>query len=261
MNIPTLAACKANNQSVEVLLWVGCAGAFDERYQRVMGSLARLLTLAEVSFAILGKEEQCTGDPARRAGNEFLFEMQALQNIQTLDSYGVKKILASCPHCFNTLKQEYPALGGTYEVLHHSTYLLQLIKAGRLVVQQREASVTYHDPCYLARGNGIVEAPRELLNRLFRDLREVGTHKKQANCCGAGGAQVFKEPEAGTTHVHHNRTKELLDTKSDNIAVACPFCMLMVHEGVQHHQAVNSLPIQDIAQWVEAQVVQEKTQK
>ena len=249
-----MAQCHANNQPIDVLLWVGCAGSYDDRYSAVMQSLTRLLALADIRFAILGEEESCTGDPARRSGNEFLFQSQALKNIETLNRYDVPTILTACPHCFNTLRNEYPALGGTYAVMHHSTFLLQLIKKGTLRVVASNEVVSYHDPCYLARANGVVEAPRELLRLLFKELREMATCKTKANCCGAGGAQVFKDAEPGTSEVHHQRSKEALDTQAKTLSVACPFCLLMLQDGLTH-QAPKAMVVKDLAQLVEAHVV------
>ena len=250
MSVPTLAECKAEGRAVEMLLWVGCAGAYDERYKRVMRALLQVLRHAKVSFATLGTEESCSGDPAKRAGNEFLFQMQALSNIERLSSYGVERIVTACPHCFNTLRHEYPALGGKYEVIHHSTLLWQLIRSGRIRIVQEKGSATYHDPCYLGRANGEYEAPRSLLRALFRDFREMKYSARRANCCGAGGAQIFKESEKGTAEVHHLRTAEALDTAAERIATACPFCMLMLSDGLKHHQQEDNKQVQDVAELI-----------
>ena len=254
MSVPTLAECKASGRSVEVLLWVGCAGAYDERYKRVMRALVEVFHHAQLSFATLGVEESCSGDPAKRAGNEFLFQMQAMSNIDRLSAYGVERIVTSCPHCFNTFRHEYPALGGRYEVMHHSTLLWQLLREGRIRVSQKETKATYHDPCYLGRANGEYEAPRSILRALFKDLREMKCSGKKANCCGAGGAQIFKESEKGKAEVHYLRTAEALSTGAEKIATACPFCMLMLSDGLKHHQQEDNKEVKDVAELIAEQL-------
>ncbi len=237
MNIPTLSELTAKGQTPDILFWVGCAGSYDERYKRVTRAFARILLAAEIKFAVLGPEETCTGDPARRAGNEFLFQMQALNNIQLLNGYGVKKIVTACPHCFNTLKNEYPVLGGHYEVLHHTQFLQQLINEGRIKLtdanQYRGRKITYHDSCYLGRANGVYQAPRAVLQALEADLVEMKRCKSRGLCCGAGGAQMFKDAEKGNKEINHERTEEALSTGATTIAVACPFCMTMITDGVK----------------------------
>ena len=261
MNIPTLSYCASKNIEVEVLLWVGCAGAFDARYKRVMQTFTKLLEKAGVSFAILGEEESCTGDPAKRAGNEFLFQMQALTNIERLNTYGVRSIVTTCPHCLNTLRHEYPALGGNYKVQHHSELLAQLITQGRIKVKKDEnTSITYHDPCYLGRGQGQYEAPRTILKALFAELREMKRCREKSMCCGAGGAQIFKESETGHTEIHHMRAQEALHTQTHTIASACPFCMLMLSDGVKHH-AREEVKIQDLAELVALRIEDEEGDK
>ena len=220
LNVPTMAELAARGETAEVLFWVGCAGSFDERAKKVTKAVAKLLNQAGVSFAVLGAEESCTGDPARRAGNEFLFQMQALQNIEILNGYSVQKIVAACPHCFNTLKNEYPQLGGTYEVFHHSQFIEQLLRDGRLRVEGgsfKGKRIVFHDPCYLGRANGEYEAPRNLLAQLDAEIHEMKRSKKNGLCCGAGGAQIFKEPEAGNAEIHHVRAEEALATGADII--------------------------------------------
>ena len=210
LNVPTMAELAARGETAEVLFWVGCAGSFDERAKKVTKAVAKLLHHAGVSFAVLGAEESCTGDPARRAGNEFLFQMQALQNIEILNGYSVQKIVAACPHCFNTLKNEYPQLGGTYEVFHHSQFIEQLLRDGRLRVEGgsfKGKRIVFHDSCYLGRANGEYEAPRTLLAQLDAEIHEMKRSKKNGLCCGAGGAQIFKEPEAGNAEIHHVRAE------------------------------------------------------
>ncbi|MEY4460298.1 MAG: hypothetical protein RL429_287 [Bacteroidota bacterium] len=251
LHVPTMAELAARGESAEVLFWVGCAGSFDERAKKVTKAVAKLLHHAGVSFAVLGAEESCTGDPARRAGNEFLFQMQALTNIEVLNGYGVQKIVAACPHCFNTLKNEYPELGGTYEVFHHSQFIEQLLRDGRLRVEGgsfKGKRIVFHDPCYLGRVNGEYEAPRALLEKLDGEIHEMKRSKKNGFCCGAGGAQIFKEPEAGTAEVHHVRAEEALATGADVIAVGCPFCKLMLTDGVTHHGKEGQVQVLDIAE-------------
>lgn len=219
----------------EVLFWVGCAGSFDPRAQKVTLAFTKILNHCDVSYAILGKEENCTGDPARRAGNEFVFQMLALQNIETLNTYNVKKIVTTCPHCFNVLKNDYPALGGDYEVLHHTQFLQALLDQGKLKVQDgvfKGMKVTYHDSCYLGRANDLYTVPREVLQNLDIDLVEMGRSKSRGLCCGAGGAQMFKEDEPGEKRINVERTEEALDTGAKAIAVNCPFCLTMLRDGV-----------------------------
>lgn len=226
---------EANGTRPEVLFWVGCAGSFDQRAQKVTKSFATLLEKAGISFAILGSEENCTGDPARRAGNEFVFQMMAYQNIKTLNGYGISKIVTTCPHCFNTLKNEYPALGGTYEVVHHTEFLLSLLKDGRLTIDGGSftgVKITYHDSCYLGRSNGIYEAPRQLLETLDAELVEMKSCRKNGLCCGAGGAQMFKEEERGTHRINAARALEAKSTGASILASACPFCNTMMTDGL-----------------------------
>lgn len=252
--VPTMAEMAANNETPEVLFWVGCAGSFDDRYKKVTVAFVKILNSAGVSFAVLGTEESCTGDPARRAGNEFTFQMLAMSNIQVLDMYNVKKIVTACPHCFNTLKNEYPALGGNYEVLHHSEYLQQLIDAGRVRLQGGEAfkgkKITFHDSCYLGRANDVYEAPRHVLEALDADLVEMKRCRTKGLCCGAGGGQMFKEPEPGRKDVNIERIEEALQTGADTIAVACPFCMVMMTDGVKNREKEQSVKVYDLAELI-----------
>jgi heterodisulfide reductase subunit D len=252
--VPTMAEMAANGESPEVLFWVGCAGSFDDRYKRVTVAFVKILNAVGVKFAVLGTEEGCTGDPARRAGNEFLFQMQAMANIQVLDMYGVKKIVTACPHCFNTLQNEYPALGGQYEVIHHSTFLQQLLSEGRLKVQGGEfkgKKISYHDSCYLGRANDIYEAPRQLIEALDADLVEMKRSRKNGLCCGAGGAQMFKEPEKGKKDVNIERIEDALSTGAETIAVACPFCMVMMTDGVKNKEKEDTVRVFDLAELLE----------
>jgi len=217
MNIPTLKELNEKGIEPEILFWVGCAGSFDDRAKKITKSFVRLLNKAEVSFGVLGVEESCTGDPAKRAGNEFLFQMQAVSNIEVLNSYNIKKIVTTCPHCFNTIKNEYPSLGGSYDVVHHTQLLDQLIKDGRIKVEKdlyKGKKITFHDPCYLGRANKEYTAPRSLINSVKADLKEMKSCKEKALCCGAGGAQMFKESEKGNQEINIKRTKQAINTNA-----------------------------------------------
>jgi heterodisulfide reductase subunit D len=251
--VPTMAEMAAKGEAPEVLFWVGCAGSFDSRAQKITKAIAKILQHAGVSFAVLGTEESCTGDPAKRAGNEFLFQMQALTNIQVLNGYEVKKIVTGCPHCFNIIKNEYPELGGKYEVLHHTELLQQLMDAGRIKVSGGEfkgKKITFHDPCYLGRANDVYEAPRELIVKLDAALTEMKRSRSKGLCCGAGGAQMFKEPEQGNKDINIERTEEALGLKPDVIAVGCPFCMTMMTDGVKHFEKEQEVKVMDVAELI-----------
>ncbi|MCU0341154.1 MAG: (Fe-S)-binding protein [Spirosomaceae bacterium] len=254
IKVPTMAEMAANGDTPEVLFWVGCAGSFDDRYKKVTLAFVKILNAVGVKFAVLGTEEGCTGDPARRAGNEFTFQMQAMANIQVLDMYGVKKIVTACPHCFNTLKNEYPALGGHYEVIHHSEFLQQLINAGKVKIEGggtfKGRKITFHDSCYLGRANDIYEAPRAVLEALDADLVEMKRAKVKGLCCGAGGAQMFKEPEKGRKDINIERIEEALATGADTVAVGCPFCMVMMTDGVKNKEREDSVKVYDLAELV-----------
>lgn len=249
-----MADYAAKGDAPEILFWVGCAGSFDERYKRVTRAFVSILNAAGIKFGVLGQEEACTGDPARRAGNEFLFQMQAMNNIRVLDGYGIKKIVTACPHCFNTLKNEYGELGGHYEVLHHSVFLQQLIDSG--VIRMTEGGsfkgkkITYHDSCFLGRGNNIYEAPRAVLESLDADLVEMKRCRTRGFCCGAGGAQMFKEPEPGRREINVDRTEEALATGAGTIAVACPFCMTMMSDGVKSKDKEATVSVKDLAELI-----------
>ena len=237
MLVKTMAQFAAEGKSPEVLFWVGCAGSFDERAKKITRAFVKILNKVNIEFAVLGSEENCTGDPAKRAGNEFAFQMSAIMNIQTLNAYNVKNIVTTCPHCFNTLKNEYPNLGGNYNVLHHSEFLQNLINEGRLSIEgkiYKGKKITFHDPCYLGRGNDVYEAPRELIKKLDAELVEMKRCKSNGFCCGAGGAQMFKEPEKGKKDINIERTEEALSTNSKIIATGCPFCNTMLTDGVKH---------------------------
>lgn len=249
--IPTLADLAARGEQPEILFWVGCAGSYDDRNKRVTRAFASLLENAGIKFAVLGTEETCTGDPAKRAGNEFLFQMQAFGNIQVLNGYGVKKIVTACPHCFNTLKNEYPELGGNYEVIHHTVLLQELLDNGKLTIEGgafKGRKITYHDSCYLGRANGIYEAPRQLIHALDADLVEMKRCKSSGLCCGAGGAQMFKEPEKGKADINVVRTTEALATGAATIAVGCPFCMTMLSDGIKNKEQEGNVQVKDFAE-------------
>ena len=253
IKVPTMAEYAAQGKQPEVLFFVGCAGSFDDRAKKITKAFVKLLNKANIDFAVLGTEEGCNGDPAKRAGNEFLFQMQAMTNIEVLNGYGVKKIVTTCPHCFNTLKNEYPELGGSYEVMHHTQFLKSLLKEGRLKVEDgkfKGKKITFHDPCYLGRANNEYEAPRELLEKLEMELVEMKRNKKRGMCCGAGGAQMFKEPEAGDKDVNVLRTEQALETSSEIIATGCPFCMVMMTDGVKAKNAEDSVQVMDVAEMI-----------
>ncbi|GGH75711.1 MAG: (Fe-S)-binding protein [Bacteroidetes bacterium] len=250
LKVPTMAEMMASGEKPEVLFWVGCAGSFDDRAKKITRAFVQLLNKAGVSFAVLGTEESCTGDPAKRAGNEFLFQMQAMMNIQVLNGYEVQNIVTTCPHCFNTLKNEYPELGGKYDVMHHTQFLKKLLNDGRLKVQggsYKGKRITFHDPCYLGRANNEYEAPREVLAQLEADLSEMKSCKQRGLCCGAGGAQMFKEPEKGNKDINIERTEQALETQPEIIATGCPFCNTMMTDGVKIKEQAN-VKVYDVAE-------------
>ena len=251
-----MAEMNAAGEKPDVLFWVGCAGSFDQRAQKITRAFALILQRAGIRFAILGAEENCTGDPARRAGNEFLFQMMAYNNIQVLNGYGVTRVVTACPHCFNTLKNEYPELGGHYEVTHHTVLLQQLIDEGKLRLKEggsfKGKRITYHDSCYLGRSNGVYEAPRKVLEALDAELVEMKSCRSRGLCCGAGGAQMFKEEEPGTTRVNWERTSEALSTGASVIASACPFCNTMLTDGIKKNEHEDAVAVYDIAELVAA---------
>lgn len=254
LKVPTMAEFMAEGKQPEVLFWVGCSGSYDDRAKRITRSFARLLNKAGVSFAVLGAEEGCTGDPAKRAGNEFLFQMQAMMNIELMNAYEVKKIVTACPHCFNTIKNEYPGLGGNYEVVHHTEFLKSLIDAGKLSVEGgtfKGKKITFHDPCYLGRANNIYQAPRDLIEKLDADLTEMKRSKKNGLCCGAGGAQMFKDAEPGNKEINIERSEEALETGSEIVAAACPFCNTMLTDGVKAKEKEADVKVMDVAELLE----------
>ncbi len=248
-----MADMAAQGKEVEVLFWVGCAGSFDDRAKKITKAFAKLLIEAKVEFAILGQEESCTGDPAKRAGNEFLFQMQAATNIQVLNSYGIKKIVTACPHCFNTIKNEYPELGGAYEVVHHTQLLNELLESGRLQIEGgsfKGEKITYHDACYLGRANEVYQAPRSLITALDAELVEMKRCKQNGLCCGAGGAQMFKEAEPGDKEINIERAQEAINTQATTIASACPFCNTMLTDGVKSEEKESDVKVMDIAELI-----------
>jgi Fe-S oxidoreductase len=258
MKIETVAEYQSRGEQPEIVFWVGCAGSFDDRARRVTIAFTKILNAAEIKFAVLGTEENCSGDPARRAGNEFLFQMQAINNIQILNNYGVKKIVTACPHCFNTLKNEYPELGGNYEVVHHAQLLQELIDTGKIKIREggsfKGKKITYHDSCYLGRANNIYEAPRIVLEALDADLVEMKRCRTTGLCCGAGGAQMFKEPEKGNQDINVSRTEDLLETRAEIVAVACPFCMTMMRDGLKAKGEESKVEVQDLAELIAANI-------
>ncbi len=253
IKVPTMAEYMAEGKKPEVLFWVGCAGSFDDRAKKITKAFVKLLHNAGIDFAVLGTEESCTGDPAKRAGNEFLFQMQAVTNIEVMNAYEIKKVVTTCPHCFNTLKNEYPVLGGEYDVMHHTQFLKSLLDEGRLKVEGgkfKGKRITFHDPCYLGRANNEYEAPRDLLKKLEVELIEMKRCKRNGLCCGAGGAQMFKEPEAGDKDVNIERTEDALETKPDVIAAGCPFCNTMMTDGVKNKEKEESVQVLDVAELI-----------
>jgi len=254
LNVKTMSQCLAAGESPDILFWVGCAGSFDDRAKKITKAIVKILNHCNVKFAVLGTEESCTGDPAKRAGNEFLFQMQAMMNIQVLNGYEVKKIVTGCPHCFNTLKNEYPELGGNYEVIHHTQLLEQLFKEGKIQIKGggefKGKKITFHDPCYLGRANDVYEAPREVLQKLDSELVEMKRCKSKGLCCGAGGAQMFKEAEHGNKEINVERTEDALETKPNFIATGCPFCNTMMTDGVKNFNKENEIKVMDIAEMI-----------
>ena len=253
MNVPTMAEFMAQGKQPEILFWVGCAGSFDDRAKKITKAFVKILNNANVDFAVLGTEESCSGDPAKRAGYEFLFQMQAMTNIEVMNAYEVKKIVTTCPHCFNTLKNEYPELGGKYQVMHHTQFLESLLSDGRLTIEggfYEGKRITFHDPCYLGRSNKVYEAPRELIRKLEVEMIEMKRCKSNGLCCGAGGAQMFKEPEKGTKDINIERTEEAINVKPDIIATGCPFCNTMITDGIKIKEQEHNIKVFDIVELI-----------
>jgi heterodisulfide reductase subunit D len=254
MIVPTMAEKMANGESPDILFWVGCAGSFDDRAKKITKAIVKILNKCQVDFAVLGTEESCSGDPAKRAGNEFTFQMQAMMNIEVMNAYEVKKIVTACPHCFNTLKNEYPELGGNYEVIHHTQLIQDLINTGKLVIEGGETfkgkKITFHDPCYLGRANDVYEAPRSLIEKLDAELVEMKRCKTKGLCCGAGGAQMFKEAEKGNKEINVERTEDALETQAEIIATGCPFCNTMMTDGVKNFEKEGDVKVMDVAELI-----------
>lgn len=253
IEVPVMADLFARGEKPEYLFWVGCAGAYDDRYKKVARAFAKILTHLNVSYAVLGKEESCTGDPARRAGNEMLYQMQALQNIELFKAYEVKKIITICPHCYNIFKNEYPDLGGNYEVISYVQLLDRFIAEGKLKIDSSKLKgtrITYHDPCYLGRANDIYSEPRRILRTLTHNLVEMERSRSFALCCGAGGSQMFKEAEKGNKEVFLERMEDVLKVSPDIIATACPFCMTMMTDGIKYKNQEERMKNLDIAELI-----------
>jgi len=253
IKVPTVAQMIAAGEVPDILFWVGCAGSFDDRAKKITKAVIKILHGCKIKFAVLGTEESCTGDPAKRAGNEFAFMMSAMQNIQVLNGYEIKKIVTACPHCFNTIKNEYPELGGKYEVIHHTQLINGLMKEGKLSVSGGDfkgKKITFHDPCYLGRANDVYEAPREVLQKLDAELVEMKNCKAKGLCCGAGGAQMFKEAEKGNKEVNVKRTEDVLATKSNIVATGCPFCNTMMTDGIKHFNKEEDVEVLDVAEMI-----------
>ena len=252
MNVPTMAEMMAQGKKPEILFWVGAAGSYDDRAKKISRAFVKILHKANVDFAVLGTEESSTGDAAKRSGNEFLFQMQAMTNIEILNAYEVKTIVCTDPHSFNTLKNEYVGLGGNYEVYHHTQYINKLVEEGRLSINDslKGKDVTYHDPCYLGRGNGVYESPRAIIRKLGVNLVEMKQSKNRALCCGAGGAQMFKDAEKGDKEINILRTEQALETKAKIIATGCPYCNTMMTDGVKFHEKEDQIIVRDIAELI-----------
>ena len=253
MEVPTIAEMHQQGKQPEILFWVGSAGSFDDRAKKISRAFVKVLQAAKVDFAVLGTEESATGDAAKRAGNEFLFQMQAISNIEVLNAYEVKKIVTCDPHSFNTLKNEYPELGGNYEVYHHTQYITKLINDGRLVLtgsKYNNRRLTFHDPCYLGRANEEYDAPRSLIKALNANLIEMHRNKSGALCCGAGGAQMFKEPERGDKDINVLRTEDALKTNPEIIATGCPYCNTMMTDGLKNKEKEKEIEVLDIVELI-----------
>ncbi|WP_353779395.1 heterodisulfide reductase-related iron-sulfur binding cluster [Winogradskyella sp. 3972H.M.0a.05] len=251
--VPTMEQLMAEGRQPEILFWVGSAGSYDDRAKKITRAFVKILNKANVDFAVLGAEESCTGDVAKRAGNEFLFQMQAMMNIEVLNAYEVKRIVTCDPHSFNTLKNEYPSLGGNYDVVHHTQFIKELVDKGRLSLEgetYKGKRITFHDPCYLGRANEVYDAPREVLKKTNANIVEMKRHKRTALCCGAGGAQMFKEPEKGDMDINVLRTKDALETSPNIIATGCPYCNTMMTDGIKAHEKEDSVTVLDIAELI-----------
>ena len=253
LKVKTMEEFMAQDAQPEILFWVGSAGSYDDRAKKISRAFVKILNTANVDFAVLGPEESSTGDVAKRAGNEFLFQMQAMMNIEVLNGYEIKRIVTCDPHSFNTLKNEYPSLGGNYNVVHHTQYIKELIDSGRLSVEgefYKGKRITFHDPCYLGRANSVYDAPRDVLKNTNADIVEMKRNKKTALCCGAGGAQMFKEPEKGDMDINVLRTKDALETNPNIIATGCPYCNTMMTDGIKAHEKEGAITVLDVAELI-----------
>ena len=253
LKIKTVEDFQKEGKSAEILFWVGCAGSFDDRAKRITKAFVKILNSANISFGVLGKDESCTGDPAKRAGNEFLFQMQAMSNIEVLNSYEIKTIVTTCPHCFNTIKNEYPELGGVYEVYHHTQFINKLLEEGRFSIDGgtfRGKKITYHDPCFLGRANKVYNAPRNLIKKIDAELSELKRCKSKALCCGAGGAQMFKESEKGEKEINIERANEIKDNPAKIVATGCPFCNTMLTDGTKSFEDNDTVKVFDVAELI-----------
>lgn len=253
IEIPVMAALHAKGEKPEYLFWVGCAGAFDDRYKKVSRAFTKILTYLKTDYAVLGSEETCTGDPARRAGNEMLYQMQAMANIDTFTRYGITKIITICPHCYNIFKNDYPDLGGVYEVINYTQFLQEAIDSGKLQIDSNifaDKKITFHDPCYLGRANNDYDSPRRVLKAIPSVKTEMHRHKSFSLCCGGGGGQMFKEAEPGHKEVYIERTEDALKTGAGIIATACPFCMVMLTDGLKYKNKEEEVFNYDIAELI-----------
>jgi Fe-S oxidoreductase len=235
LHVKTMSEFMTEGREADILFWVGSAGSFDERAKKITRAFVKILNKAKVNFGVLGTEESSSGDVAKRAGNEFLFQMQAITNIEVMNGYNVRRIVTTCPHSYNILKNEYKGLGGDYNVQHHTEFIIELIADGKLNLKKvsKKMKVTYHDPCYLGRANNIYDSPRELIQLLGLDLVEMKRSRRKSFCCGAGGAQMFKDAERGNKEINIDRTEEAVSLNPEIIATACPFCNTMMTDGVK----------------------------
>lgn len=252
-SVPLMADLFASGKKPEYLFWVGCAGAFDDRYKKVTKAFAKILNYLKINYAVLGPEETCTGDPARRAGNEMLFQMQAFMNIDTFNRYEVKKIITICPHCYNVFKNDYQELGGNFDVINYTDFLEQKLDSDELKFDKnifKSKTITFHDPCYLGRANNIYESPRKILNELNFESKEMKRCKSSALCCGAGGGQMFKEAEKGNKEVFIERIEDAIEINPDIIATSCPFCMVMMTDGLKYKNKEEEIKNFDIAELI-----------
>ena len=253
LKVKTMAEFMAEGKQPEILFWVGSAGSYDDRAKKITKAFVKILNAANVDFAVLGQEESSTGDIAKRAGNEFLFQMQAVMNIEVLNGYEIKKIVTCDPHSYNCIKNEYPSLGGNYQVYHHTQYIKELIASGRLNVTgdtYKGKRITFHDPCYLGRANNEYNAPRDVLQNTKANLVEMKRHKNTALCCGAGGAQMFKEPEKGDKDINVIRTEDALETNPNIIATGCPYCNTMMTDGIKAKEKEAEIQVLDVAELI-----------